>query len=143
MVIGGVVLGGCVMTKNLNQTMVTLTPSPTVSVSPMPTKTVELLEQSKSGMNGKVAFVDEGDKTRVTITLSGKGIIGPLPAHVHSGSCPNVGVIKFPLNDVKNGSSDTMINIRMSDLFGSNPMAVNVHKSVQEATIYTACGDLK
>ena len=143
MVIGGVVLGGCVMTKNLSQKVVTPTPSPVISVSPMPTKTVELSEQSKSGMTGTVTFVDEGGKTRISIKLLGKGITGPLPAHVHLGSCPNVGMIKYPLNDVKNGSSDTLINSRMIDLFGSNPMAVNIHKSIQEATIYTACGDLK
>lgn len=139
-------LTGCTSVgyKNTRATVPSISTSPTVvTVTIMPPRTVTLSEQSKSGMTGTVTFQDEVDKTRVTVNMTGKGITGPLPNHIHIGSCPNPGAVKYALNDIKNGKSETVIDVKMANLFGPDPMAVNVHKSIEEATIYTACGDLK
>ena len=122
LIIVGLLFSGCSMTGFQNPRSIPSISTPTVSISQtlMSSKTIDLSEQFKSGMMGKATFSDEGGgKTRVVVTVAGKGIAGPLPNHIHTGSCPNPGAVLYPLNDIKNGKSDTVIGVGMSTLFGS------------------------
>lgn len=120
--------------------------SPTTTISPSPTvvpKTINLEQVGVSGQSGTATFLAEGDKTKVTLTMIGKAFSSPQPSHIHVGKCPNPGVVKYPLNNVVGGKSETIISVSIEDLFADLPLAVNVHESAEKASIYTACGDLK
>lgn len=77
-------------------------------------------------------------KTSVTIALKGStpGVVQP--AHIHEGTCPNVGAVKFPLTNVTDGASTTTVDAKFADLF-TGGYAINVHKSTAEGGVYVAC----
>jgi hypothetical protein len=80
----------------------------------------------------------------VVLSLKGGKFMAPQPAHIHVGSCPTPGAVKYPLTNVVNGKSVTMLNVSMKELLASSDkLAINVHKSAAEVTNYTACGDLQ
>jgi hypothetical protein len=108
-------------------------------------KTVILLEQNKLGQSGTAVIAPTKDgKVQVSLTMKGGNFTSPQPAHIHVGSCPNPGAVKYPLTNVVNGKSETTLNVTMDDLLkSSDKLAVNVHKSAQESSVYTACGDVK
>jgi hypothetical protein len=133
-----------------SQPSVVVTATPTISttakVSPTPTvppKSIALEQTGVSGQSGTAIFESAGDSTRVTITMIGKKSTVPQPSHIHLGKCPTPGNVKYPLNNVVDGKSVTTLAVKIDDLFSMLPLAVNVHKSVEEASIYTACGDLR
>ena len=117
------------------------TGEPTPTVAP---KTIELEQTGASGQNGEAVFEPMNGSTRVTITMVGTKSDVPQPAHIHVGKCPNPGAVKYPLTNVVGGKSVTLVNVSYEELFTTMlPLAVNIHKSVEESSVYTACGDLK
>lgn len=122
-------------------------PSPEVSTSPSPEAisneiTVNLAEQNESSQSGTAVLKEENGQTTVTITTTGFTEDVSQPAHIHLGACPSVGAVKYPLANVLNGSSTTTLNATMVEIKGNLPLAVNIHKSEAEASVYTSCGDL-
>jgi hypothetical protein len=87
----------------------------------------------------------------------------PHPAHIHTGSCPDVGDVVAPLGDVSPeflvdgtpSASDMMgqetgihvqasvtnVPLGLGDILGA-PHAIVVHKSAQEPQVYWLCGDI-
>lgn len=119
----------------------TSTPLPN-NLSEEKSVTIDLDEQNSSDESGEATLTDVGGQTRVEITLDGASATSSQPAHIHIGSCPNPGAIKYPLVNVVNGRSETMLNISLAALLKQMPLAVNVHKSVAQSNIYVACGNL-
>lgn len=107
---------------------------------------VTLFETNESGQSG-TATIDETDTGLVvTLQVLGAGEYpDPQPAHIHVGACPDVGAVKYPLTNVVDGYSQTVLeNLTLSDITEDEMgLAVNVHKSAAEADVWTACGDLK
>jgi len=102
--------------------------------------------QNNSGVSG-TAILEEDDDGNIEVALKLKnsilGILSPAqPAHIHFGSCSNIGGVKYPLNSVVNGKSETVLNVSLTDLKTQLPLAINVHKSAAESNIYIACTDL-
>jgi len=142
--IAGLVLGACSMYKTptevVPEAMVTPTVEPETVMVP---KTINLTAQSGSGQSGQAVFTDlGGGQTRVVVTLIEDSKV-PQPVHIHTGSCPTPGAVRYPLTIVVDGKSETVVDAAMSALFGAEAMAVNVHKSVAEASVYVSCGDLR
>jgi len=106
------------------------------------TVTVELAELNDSGEAGQATLTAENGKTRVTLNLSGAPENISQPAHIHEGSCPGIGPIKYPLTFPVNGASETLLDVSLEQLLAELPLAINVHKSVEEPQIYVACGDI-
>jgi Cu/Zn superoxide dismutase len=106
---------------------------------------VELAEVNDSGQSGTATLSPNGDGTlNVTIELSG-GSEEPQPAHIHEGSCPDVGEVVAALNNVVDGTSTSEnVNFSLDDLTGaeSGGFAINVHKSAAAIDDYVACGDI-
>jgi hypothetical protein len=83
------------------------------------------------------------------------GAEAPHPAHIHSGSCDQLGDVVVPLTDVavptgeaKGASgafpvsvSDTVVDMSLDDLLAGE-YAVNVHESAENIGEYIACGDI-
>ncbi|MDO8600386.1 MAG: cupredoxin domain-containing protein [bacterium] len=104
--------------------------------------TVTLGAQNNSGESGSALLEDLNGKTKVSIRLSGAPSGVPQPAHIHLGACPAPGAVKYPLSNVSNGNSETMLEISLENLLKELPLAINVHKSAAEAGVYVACGDI-
>jgi cytoskeletal protein RodZ len=113
--------------------------SETISV---PNQDFVLEEQNNSGQTGRVTLLDQSGKTRVVLSMDNSPADASQPAHIHAGSCPTPGAVKYPLNPVVDGLSDTILEVAYADLKTMVPLAVNVHKSAAEINSYIACTDL-
>ena len=80
----------------------------------------------------------------------------PHPAHIHSGSCDNLGDIVAPLTDVTEltagevfgaesailvKESETDVALPLGDILAA-PHAINMHESAEAIQNYIACGDI-
>src|SRR5215210_3443739 len=79
------------------------------------------------------------------------------PAHIHSGSCAELGDVVYPLTDITEVGGDTertgaasaipvkgstaVVDTPLQDL-GDGDFAINVHLSADEIDTYIACGDI-
>lgn len=121
-----------------------VTPTTQMQVTPtVPPKTIVLEQVAVSGQSGTAVFQGDGDNTKVTLAMTGKVFSSPQPAHIHTGKCPSPGAVKYPLNNVVDGESETILTVKIEDLFADLPLALNVHESAEKSSVYTACGDLK
>lgn len=107
-----------------------------------PVIVISIKSQNDSGQLGTARLEGMADnKTKVILELTG-GSFNQQPAHIHIGSCPNPGTVKYPLTDLESGRSETIVNTDLESMVKSGALAINVHKSEQEISVYTACGDL-
>ena len=104
--------------------------------------TLTMNAQNNSGISGTATFSDlGGGKTRVMIQVSGAGA-GPLPAHIHPGSCSQLDPTpSYTLSSVNNGQSTTDVDASLQQLLDGH-YAVHMHKSQDELTVYVACADI-
>ena len=107
------------------------------------TVTITMNQQNASGQTGAAALVDAGNgQTAVAINITAGAAAVGQPAHIHRGTCANLDPKPaFPLTDVMNGTSETIVNVSMAEL-ASGQYAINVHKSGTEASVYVSCGDI-
>jgi len=105
--------------------------------------TITLNAQNNSGETGTATLTDLGDgTTRVDVTVSGEPAGASQPMHIHTGTCDNLNPAPaFPLQNLENGKSSTVITTTMQTLLAS-PYALNGHKSAEELTVYVFCGDI-
>jgi len=104
---------------------------------------VTLIDENGSGEDGSAQLTDQGNgTTKVELIMINAPEGADQPAHIHKGTCttldPNPA---YPLNDVKEGKSTTVVNVSLDDLQKAK-YAINVHKSPTEATVYVSCGNL-
>lgn len=120
-----------------------LTPVAVVA-TPQPPKSgsISLLPQNSSGISGTAILKELDGKAVVSLDLTGVASgINP-PAHIHVGTCPNPGLVKYPLINPVNGKSDTTLDVSLAQLKSELPLAINIHKSPDEPKIYVSCGNL-
>ncbi len=103
--------------------------------------TVTMNAQNDSGQAGTAVLQEVDGQVKVTINLP-KLANDRQPAHIHIGACPSPGAVQYPLQEVVAGKSTTVIAVDAETLLSQLPLAVNVHKSATEASVYTSCGDL-
>jgi hypothetical protein len=105
-------------------------------------KVVDLQARNESGVTGTVTIVDLGNsRSRVEVKVDPAGKLD-MPAHVHPGTCANlIPQPKYPLTNVQNGVSTTVVPASFTELTGGN-LTVTLHQSNTEMKITTACGDL-
>ena len=103
---------------------------------------VALSAQNSSGMNGTATLTDMDGSTLVELALTGAPAGITQPAHIHTGSCANIGGVVYPLTSPVNGVSETTLGVSLETILAGLPLALNVHKSAAEANVYVACGDL-
>lgn len=106
--------------------------------------TVNLFEQNDLGQSGTAVLREnEAGQLMVELSMTGGDFSAPQPAHIHLGACPEPAAVEYPLTNVVDGESVTTLDVSWSDLIEADaPMAINVHKSSAESSVYTACGDL-
>lgn len=116
---------------------------PTTTRSIQRTITVKLEPQGGSGRSGIAVLAELQGKVKVVMNLSGPSVGVLRPAHIHVGSCPGVGEVKYPLTSLKDGASQTDLDVSLDELMTQLPLAINVHKSPEEPSIYLACGNIQ
>jgi len=104
---------------------------------------LETVNKDVVNQSGTATLEEKNDKVEVVLSLTTESLTGPQPAHIHSGECPGVGAVVFPLTNVVNGMSTTLLDTTLTELRAQLPLAINVHKSTDEVKVYTACGSLK
>ena len=78
----------------------------------------------------------------MVIALQGAPAEVAQPAHIHKGTCENLAQDPtFPLTDVKDGKSRTMVAIDLASLL-HNGYAINVHQSARNLQTQVACGTI-
>jgi len=104
--------------------------------------TIQISAQNNSGQSGTATLTDMGDgTTKVVLSLTNLGAT-PQPVHIHEGTCATLNPTpKYPLTNMAGGKSETMVKVSMSQLL-AQPFAINAHKSAQEVSLYTACGNI-
>lgn len=114
----------------------------TTSYKNITERTISLAQQNSSGESGSAVLSEKDGKVTVTLDMTGFPADVPQPAHIHAGSCPDVGAVSYPLTNVVNGKSVTVLDTTFAKLDAKEPLAVNVHKSVAESKVYVSCGNL-
>jgi hypothetical protein len=111
--------------------------------APAETRSIPLTALNQSGVSGTVVLTAvDARRTRVEIRVDPAGH-PDMPSHIHPGTCANlVPQPKYPLQNVKDGQSTTVITAAMDDLLRGD-LVVNVHNSNEDLKTYTACGELK
>jgi LPXTG-motif cell wall-anchored protein len=88
---------------------------------------------------GTATLTAQGNQTQVVLRV---GTTNPeMLAHIHADACPGVGAVVFPLTNVMNGASTTIIDAPLATVLGQG-RAINLHKSPQDAGVYVGCGNL-
>lgn len=105
--------------------------------------TVKLHAQNSSGENGTAMLTQTAKGVQVVVNLTGAPAAAQ-PAHIHPGTCMNLNPApKYPLQNVVNGKSTTLVaGVKLADLEGGK-FAINVHKSTTDLKTYVSCGDIK
>ena len=98
--------------------------------------------ENESGQSGNAVLSEVDGKAKVVLDLMGGPKDIMQPAHIHSGPCSDIGAVRYPLVFPVNGKSETMLEVSLGELRATAPLAINVHKSKEEITVYTACGDI-
>ena len=106
------------------------------------TLVVQLEPQNDSGISGTATLTDAAEGSEVVISLAGSPLDILQPAHIHLNNCANIGGVEYPLNFPLNGRSETMLDVSVDEILVNLPLSINVHKSVAEASVYVACGDI-
>jgi hypothetical protein len=118
---------------------ITATTSPGAGGGP---EEFDLEEQSNSNEEGTVSLTQTADgKLKVVLEVDNAPSTAQ-PAHFHNGTCENLGSIRYNLNSVVNGRSETTLNLTLVQLAAQLPLAVNVHSSAANMGTNVACADI-
>lgn len=102
---------------------------------------LKLGAQNGSSEDGTATLTQTDAGVKVDIAIP-SAPAGPQPAHIHTGSCGNLGGVAYPLTSVASGASTTVIKgVTIDQLLGGK-YAINVHKSTDDLGTYVACADI-
>lgn len=90
---------------------------------------------------GTAILNSQGTKTEVVLSIKPAAAGVSQPAHIHEGACPNVGAVKYPLTNIVDGKSTTVVDAQLKDLL-TGGFSINAHESTANAGKYVACGGI-
>ena len=106
------------------------------------TLTVSLAAQNGSGESGTATLTQQGANVQVVIAIKGAPATTPQPAHIHNGTCSDLGGVAYSLTSLVNGASTTLVKgVTIDDLI-KGTKAINVHESAADLGKYVACGNI-
>ncbi len=105
------------------------------------TLTVNLKAQNGSGENGTATLTQTPDGVTVVVSIP-NGPAGPQPAHIHDGTCAQLGGVAYPLTSVVSGNATSTVKGATIDKLLAGKYAINVHKSTSDLGTYVSCGEI-
>ena len=118
-------------------------PSDAITQPISETVTLTAVDSTVIDQYGNAVITEKDGNLEVTLNLMGENGASQ-PAHIHEGACPGIGAVVYPLENAVNGKSTSVIeDMTLEDLKDQLPLALNVHKSAEEVSVYTACGNLE
>ncbi len=113
-----------------------------VTAPPPPSITINLGPGKDGDQSpGTARLTDRGGKTQVVVNIKPGAAGVEQPAHIHEGACPNVGAVKYPLANIVDGTSTTMVDASLVSLL-TGGFSINAHKSAADIGVYVACGGI-
>jgi hypothetical protein len=104
--------------------------------------TLQLVEQNSSGQDGRATFTSlDGGRTRVVLELTNPPNVAQ-PAHLHSGTCDDLGDPVFALTSVEDGTSETEVESSLEEL-EQGDLVIHAHKSDAEYDVSVACAPVE
>jgi hypothetical protein len=104
--------------------------------------TLDLVEQNASGQSGTVTLSKQGDETQVVIESFSPFGREAQPAHIHKGTCANLDPEPaYALPNLVDGVAGDTVAVSLDELL-EGQYAVNIHRSAEQADVYTACADI-
>ena len=104
--------------------------------------TLELAEQNGSEQQGTATFTPLGvGRTRIVMELTNPPDVSQ-PAHVHSGSCDDLGDPVIALSNVEDGRSETEAPVSIEQLV-EDEVVIHAHKSEAEYDVSVACAPIE
>ena len=112
-----------------------------VSAKEGDTVTVTMGPGRDGSQTGTATLTDQGSQTQVVLNIQPGPAGVEQPVHIHSGSCPGVGAVAFPLTNVVNGTSTTVVNATLDSL-RTGGYSINAHQDGTQAGlgVYVSCG---
>lgn len=105
------------------------------------TLTVKMEAQNGSGESGTATLTQTGADLTVVLDITGAPTTAQ-PAHIHTGTCANLGGVVYPLTNVTGGKSTTVVKgVTIDKLLGAS-YAINVHESASNLGKYVSCGNI-
>jgi type 1 fimbria pilin len=102
---------------------------------------VALRELEGSQLSGNATITAaEGTRVRVSIQLEGGGGRSAYPAHIHAGSCDSLGDVEHELENVEDGTSETLLDGLDIDDLQDGDFSIDVHEDGGADAI--ACGQI-
>jgi hypothetical protein len=102
---------------------------------------LELAEQNRSGQSGSATLTPaDGGGTTIVIDLASPPA-EPQPAHVHDGTCDDIGDVVAPLESIAEGASETTVPLSLDEL-RLGGLIVHAHKSDAEFDVSVACAPI-
>ncbi len=103
---------------------------------------LELAAQNGSEQEGTATFTPLGvGRTRIVMELTNPPDVSQ-PAHVHSGSCDDLGDPVFALTNVEEGRSETEAPVSLEQLV-EDEVVIHAHKSEAEYDVSVACAPIE
>jgi hypothetical protein len=104
--------------------------------------TVQLAEQDGSGQSGTATFTSlDESRTTIVLELTNPPEV-PQPAHVHSGTCDDLGDPVVALTNLENGTSETEAAMSLERLVQGD-LVIHAHKSEAEFDVSVACAPVE
>ncbi|MDP2676927.1 MAG: hypothetical protein Q8O83_04565 [bacterium] len=102
-----------------------------------------LYELNGSNVAGTAFLVGTETNTEITLMITDLEEGAVRPAHIHSGTCADLGAVVYPLSPVENGLSETHIDVSFFDLVSEGvSFAINLHDSPDNLSEWVACGNM-
>jgi hypothetical protein len=115
-----------------------------VACANIPKGAVLNLDKGRDGDQtpGTAVLLSAGTKTDVFVNIKPAAAGVSQPIHIHDGTCPGVGAVKYPLTNVVDGKSKTTVDASLDDLL-KGTYSVNIHESTANSGKYVACAGVK
>ena len=96
-----------------------------------------------ASQTGTATLTAQGSQTQVVVNIQPGGAGVAQPGHIHQGSCPGVGAVAFPLTNVVDGTSTTVVNASLDSL-RTGGYSINIHQDGTQAGlgVYVSCGGI-
>jgi len=114
-----------------------------VSAKEGDTVTVTMGPGRDGSQTGTATLTDMGAQTQVVLSIQPGPAGVEQPVHIHAGSCPGVAAVAFPLTNIVNGTSTTVVDATLATL-QTGGFSINAHQDTTQAGlgVYVSCGSI-